>query len=589
MSIQDQQDAQTPSETKASAPEAAPAPERRWDTLGLSDEALRLIEKAGFKQPTPVQTEAIPIALSGEDLIASAQTGTGKTATFVLPMAERFAGKEGTYGLVLCPTREIAQQTQQTLELFAAPRGLRSVVLIGGIDMKIDAAALATYPQIIVATPGRLCDHLDRGNVWLDFIQVVVLDEADRMLDMGFSDQINRIMEDVPKDRQTLLFSATIPPMVEKLANKILHEPKRVAIGRTSSTATTVDQRFKFMKEEDKPRMLRRALQDEKGSIIVFTRSKDGATRVWRSLHSAGVYDATYIHSDRLQSHREQALAEFKEGKYRILIATDVAGRGIHVDDVAHVINYDLPMEAEDYVHRIGRTGRAGQTGKATTFITPRDRMTVRQIEKLTGLKIGTYDDHASERDSGREGGRDGGRRDGGHRGGRDNRGPRVEHGQQERAQSGAVAAGTISEGQVTAPSQAQGESAQLPREGGENNRRRRRRGRGGQGGGSGENRGPRHGAPAQGGDRPAFPIDDTPVGLQQGALSATSPLRAEDRPMSDDGNEGGEGRGPGNGGGGKRRRRGRRGGRGRRGNGGGAGGGDNGGGSPTTPTGAES
>jgi ATP-dependent RNA helicase RhlE len=259
-------------------------------------------------------------------------------------MVERFIGKQGTYGLVLAPTREIAQQIQASFEIFGTPRGVRSIVLIGGIDMKIDEAAIATYPQVIVATPGRLCDHLDRGNIWLEFIQMVVLDEADRMLDMGFTDQLSRIMQDVPASRQTLLFSATFTAPVEKLARKILQDPVRIAIGKPQATATTVEQAVRWMSESEKNRELRRLIQEEQGSIIVFTRSKQGATNVWRSLHSNGVYDATYIHSDRLQSHREQALAEFKEGKYRILIATDVAARGIHVDAVAHVINFDLPM-----------------------------------------------------------------------------------------------------------------------------------------------------------------------------------------------------------------------------------------------------
>ncbi|OFZ05740.1 MAG: hypothetical protein A2070_09660 [Bdellovibrionales bacterium GWC1_52_8] len=369
------------------SPEAPPIP-TSWSSLGLSQEALALIEKAGYTTPTEVQTQAIPHALAGEDLIASAQTGTGKTAGFVLPMIEKFAGREGTYGLILCPTREIAQQTQAVIEIFGTPRGVRSIVLIGGINMRRDAEAIQSYPQIIVATPGRLCDHLDRGNIWLDFIKVVVLDEADRMLDMGFSDQLSRIMQDVPEERQTLLFSATMSPTVERFAQRILFKPVRVAIGRPLSAASTVTQKLFWMKEESKNRELRRLLKEEPGSIIVFTRSKDMASRVWRSLHSRCVYDATFIHSDRPQDQREQALADFKSGKFRVLIATDVAGRGIHVDNVAHVVNFDLPLEPEDYVHRIGRTGRALATGKATSFATPRDRRLLADIEKLLGHAI---------------------------------------------------------------------------------------------------------------------------------------------------------------------------------------------------------
>ena len=392
--------------------------EKSWASLGLSDALLELIKKNGYEHPTSIQVEGIPVALAGKDLIASAQTGTGKTAVFVLPMIEKFHGREGTFGLILAPTREIAQQINATIDLFGAPRGVRSAVLIGGIDLRLDLTALQSYPQIIVATPGRLCDHIERGNIWLDYVETVVLDEADRMLDMGFSDQLARIMNEVPKKRQTLLFSATINPTVDKLAHRILHDPARVAIGNPVSTAKSVEQYFLFMKEESKGRELRKLLRREPGSVMVFTRSKDGASRVWRSLHSSGFYDATYIHSNALQSHREQALVDFKSGKARIIVATDVAGRGIHVDDVAHVVNYDLPMEAEDYVHRIGRTGRAGATGKATTFLTSRDRNGIRGLERVLGhpIQFESVDgaSPSSPPERGREGGGGGGpRRDG--------------------------------------------------------------------------------------------------------------------------------------------------------------------------------
>ena len=380
---------QNPESTLPEAPASTETkPAASWDSLKLSPETLELIRKEGYERPSPVQAETIPLAMDGYDVIASAQTGTGKTASFVLPMIEAFVGRQGTFGLILAPTREIAQQIEATIKLFGGPRGIRSAVLIGGIDMRHDVKALAEYPQIIVATPGRLCDHLDRGNIWLDYIEIVVLDEADRMLDMGFSDQLSRITEDLPAKRQTMLFSATITGTVRKLAERILFEPKAVNIGKPLTAAKTVEQRLLWMKEESKNRELQRALRREQGSVIVFTRSKDGATRVWRSLHSAGFYDATFIHSDRLQRDRELALAEFKEGKYRILIATDVAARGLHIEGVSLVVNYDLPMEAEDYVHRIGRTGRAGATGKAMTFCTSRDRGIIREIEKLVGRSI---------------------------------------------------------------------------------------------------------------------------------------------------------------------------------------------------------
>ena len=394
----------------------APANPKNWAELGLSSPLIEQLLASGYHHPTPVQGEAIPLALEGRDLLASAQTGTGKTAAFVLPLVERFAGKEGTFCLILSPTREIALQTHAVVEQFGRPRGLRSAPLIGGVDYKIDEAALRGYPQFLVATPGRLCDHLERGNIWLEFIRVVVLDEADRMLDMGFADQLSKIMRECPDDRQTLLFSATFPKTVEVLARKILHDPARVAIGKTSATASTVTQRLKFVREESKNSELLHLIDQEKGSIIVFVRSKDRATRLWRTLHSRGIYDANTIHSDKRQSDREQALNEFREGKCRILIATDVAGRGIHVDDVAHVVNYDIPLEAEDYVHRIGRTGRKGASGQATSFATGADRGLLRDIERLLGHPIDPEARPPEPSPQDRSSDRSGGRHHRGHR-----------------------------------------------------------------------------------------------------------------------------------------------------------------------------
>jgi ATP-dependent RNA helicase RhlE len=338
--------------------------------------------------------------------------------------------------LILAPTREIANQTKAVLDVYGAPLGVRSAVLIGGIDMRLDTAALNTYPQVIVATPGRLCDHLDRGNIWLDYLEVVILDEADRMLDMGFSDQLNRILDDTPKSRQTMLFSATFPPAVEKLARKILHEPRRITIGRSMKPTDAVEQHFIFTEEADKVREVSRILIKETGSCFVFARSKERTTNLWRSLRAKGILDAAHLHSDLRQRDREQALADFKEGKYRILVATDVMGRGIDVAGVAHVINYDLPRDPSDYIHRIGRTGRAAATGKATSLITRGDRETVEKLEKILGRPIrpggGGGSAGAGEARSG-DGGRGGeGRRDerdgggrGGSRGGGQQRGGR--------------------------------------------------------------------------------------------------------------------------------------------------------------------
>jgi ATP-dependent RNA helicase RhlE len=368
-------------------PAAQATPPAKWEDLGLDPRILEILAKVGFKSPTPVQAAAIPFAIEAHDVLASAATGSGKTAGFVLPTVQRFIGKSGTLILALSPTREIAQQTAAVFETFGAPFGLKATVLIGGANMRVEEAALAEYPQIIVATPGRLCDHLERGNIWLDFIQTLILDEADRMLDMGFSDQLAKITESIPKTRQTLMFSATFPPSIEKLARNVMRSPKEVKIGVAAEQKPKIDQKMIRVREEDKVNELIRLFKSEPGTVIVFARSKDRVSRLWRSLHSRLIYDATFLNSDCTQAHREKALVDFKAGTYRILIATDVAGRGIDVDDVAHVVNFDLPFEAEDYVHRIGRTGRRGRTGKATSFITDRDRELVRRIEALTGKK----------------------------------------------------------------------------------------------------------------------------------------------------------------------------------------------------------
>ena len=368
----------------------APAPEATWESLGLSSELLKLIGEAGYEKPSPVQAASIPYEMDGQDLIVSAQTGTGKTAAFVLPMIEHIKGRNGTYGLVLAPTREIALQTKAVLDQFGKPLGINSVALIGGTPLKNDEVELRNYPQIIVATPGRICDHLERGNIWLEYLEILVLDEADRMLEMGFAEQLNRILRETPNTRQTLLFSATLPPTIEKLAKTILYEPHRIQIGKQSrAAATTVEQRFVFLEEEHKLRELEHLLYEERGTVFVFARSKESAAKLWRSLRNRGFHEATQLHSDLEQNVREEALKDFKDGKYRVLIATDVVGRGIHVDDVSHVINFDLPRDADDYIHRIGRTGRAQNQGLATSLVTPRDRPTLKKIEAVIG-KVGS-------------------------------------------------------------------------------------------------------------------------------------------------------------------------------------------------------
>jgi superfamily II DNA/RNA helicase len=400
--------------------------ERSWNDLNLSSEILNLIETAGYKTPSPVQAQSIPLVMEGNDVLVSSPTGSGKTAAFVIPVVEKWKGKNGTYILALSPTREIAQQTGAIFEQFGAPLGLKTVVCIGGASIPVEKEALSSSPHIIVATPGRLCDHLERGNVWLDFIQCLIFDEADRMLDMGFSNQIDKITDVLPKQRQTLMFSATFAPAVEKLARNCMIDPKTVSIQKTLDTTPKIDQVLHWVDERRKAGLLKKIVREETGTVIIFTNAKDKVFQVWRDLIDDKSIEACYIHSDIPQSQREAAIADFKSGKYRVLVATDVVGRGIDVDDVSHVVNYDVPKEAEDYIHRIGRTGRRGRTGIATTFAIPgKDNRTIEEIAKLRGVQSPDKPEAApGDRDQGRRGGRDQGRGRPGERRPRDN-GPR--------------------------------------------------------------------------------------------------------------------------------------------------------------------
>lgn len=357
-----------------------------WSEYGLSPEMLKVIEEMGYSHPSDVQAQTIPLALAGKDVLVSSQTGSGKTASFVIPIVEKFKNKNGTYILALAPTREIAQQTGEIFQKFGNPFGMKVAVCIGGADINTEKAALALSPHIIVATPGRLCDHLERGNLWLDFIQCLVFDEADRMLEMGFAKQIDVITEQIPKSRQTLMLSATFAPQVEKLARKAMNKPEQVIISKTEQSTPKIDQMLFWLPEERKLSKLVQILREEKGTVFVFVNSKEKTFQLTRNLHHKGIQDVTYIHSDLQQEHRELAVADFKSGKFRIIVATDVMGRGIDVDDVAHVVNYDVPKEAADYIHRIGRTGRRGMTGHASTFAIPgKDDKAIAAIAKLRG------------------------------------------------------------------------------------------------------------------------------------------------------------------------------------------------------------
>lgn len=360
-----------------------------WEALNLSEDMKKVIAEAGFERPSPVQAQTIPLALQGSDVLVSSQTGSGKTASFVIPTVERFKNKNGTFVLALAPTREIAQQTGAVFEAFAAPFGMKVIVCIGGASMSEEKEALASSPHIIVATPGRLADHLERGHVWLDFIQCLIFDEADRMLEMGFAKQIDLITEQIPKSRQTLMLSATFAPEVEKLARKAMNSPQQVLIEKTEQTIPKIDQFLFWLSEDRKLNQLTRILREDKGTFFVFVNTKEKTFQLARLLINKGIEDVTYIHSDLQQEHREQAVSEFKSGKYRIIIATDVMGRGIDVDDVAHVVNYDVPKEAADYIHRIGRTGRRGLTGVASTFAIPsKDDRAIASIAKLRGIPV---------------------------------------------------------------------------------------------------------------------------------------------------------------------------------------------------------
>ncbi|MEO5590161.1 MAG: DEAD/DEAH box helicase [Gemmatimonadaceae bacterium] len=365
--------------------------------LGLRDELLRAVLDAGYTSPTPIQRQAIPLALEGRDLIGLAQTGTGKTASFTLPIIERLLaeghGDTATSAhrvrvLVLTPTRELCVQVEESFQKYGRHTSLRVAPIYGGVGIEPQTKQLVKGVDVIVATPGRLIDHMERQNVVFDDLEVLVLDEADRMLDMGFAPQLNRIVAEVPRFRQTLLFSATMPPEVEALARKYLRKPIVVQVGRRSSAASTVTHAVYPVPQSKKTDLLAKLLvEDGMDSVLIFSRTKHGADKVVRHLSSKGI-SATAMHADKSQGERTKALEDFKQGKVRVLVATDIAQRGLDVSGISHVINYDVPQQAEDYVHRIGRTGRAAASGDAFTFMAPDEIAMVRSIERVIGEPI---------------------------------------------------------------------------------------------------------------------------------------------------------------------------------------------------------
>lgn len=349
--------------------------------LGIAPALLESLEQFHFKMPTPIQAQAIPVAIQGKDLVGIAQTGTGKTLAFGVPMIQRLSQIKGQ-GLVVLPTRELALQVDGVLRNIGHRLRLRTAILIGGMSLQPQVQALAKNPHIIVATPGRLIDHMNQKNLRLNNVRIAVLDEADRMLDMGFAPQIQKILSALPKDRQTMLFSATMPSEIMKVAAHHMKLPIRVEIAPTGTTVEQVTQELFIVAREQKLGLLHKLLQTYRGSTLIFARTKHGTKKVAQQIRAFGI-SAAELHSNRSLSQRREALEGFKMGKYRVLAATDIASRGIDVVGIELVLNYDLPSTSEDYVHRIGRTARAGAGGHAITFATPDQQKEVRAIERL--------------------------------------------------------------------------------------------------------------------------------------------------------------------------------------------------------------
>ncbi len=361
-----------------------------FSQLGLVDAQVRACQTLGYKEPTPIQRQAIPVILNGQDLIGCAETGTGKTAAFLLPIIQKITEKArpGVRVLVLAPTRELASQIHKNYGELNSTRMNRAVSVIGGANMRTQLTELRKAPSVVIATPGRLLDLIERRAINLSGIEFLVLDEADRMLDMGFLPAIRRILALVPPRRQTLLFSATMSSDIENLARTTLKQPKLIEVSRRGNAPTTVDQVAYPVAQESKTALLLDLLERETFErVLVFTRTRRGAERLAHIL-MAREHSANRIHADRTQGQRESALRGFRDGRTRVLVATDIAARGLDVDSVSHVINYDVPSAPEDYVHRIGRTGRAGNAGKAITIVTPVDELSMRGIERLTGQPV---------------------------------------------------------------------------------------------------------------------------------------------------------------------------------------------------------
>jgi ATP-dependent RNA helicase RhlE len=379
----------------------------QFEDLQLIEPLLRAVQAAGYAQPTPIQEQAIPLVMNQRDILGCAQTGTGKTAAFALPIIQRLvatkpAGGRYLRALVLAPTRELASQIGESFDVYGRFSPIRQITIFGGVNQRPQVSRLQRGADVLVATPGRLLDLMGQGYVRLDRLEFLVLDEADRMLDMGFIHDVRRIIAKAPRDRQTLLFSATMPPDIQALADDILDNPAHVAVTPVASTVEAIQQAVYFVEKPHKPALLKHLLDDRTMQrVLVFTRTKHGANKVVTQLLQASV-NAEAIHGNKSQSAREHALAGFKAGKIRVLVATDIASRGIDVDNITHVVNYDLPNEPESYVHRIGRTGRAGASGIAYSFCDATERPYLRDIERLIQQHIPKEVGHPFESQGGK-------------------------------------------------------------------------------------------------------------------------------------------------------------------------------------------
>jgi len=368
-----------------------------FEQLDLINPILKALQEEGYTSPTPIQEQSIPIVLKGKDLLGCAQTGTGKTAAFSIPILQKLYKSEknrGIKALVLTPTRELAIQIDESFNAYGRFTGVRHTVIFGGVPQKSQTDALRRGVDVLIATPGRLLDLINQGFISLKTLEFFVLDEADRMLDMGFIHDIKRILPLIPKKRQTLFFSATMPPEIAKLANTILFQPEKVEVAPVSSTVDMIQQSVYFVDKKDKNHLLLSLLKNpEIESVLIFTRTKHGADKLAKLLIKEGT-EAAAIHGNKSQNARQRALSSFKDHTLRVLIATDIAARGIDVDQLSHVINYELPNVPETYVHRIGRTGRAGHEGVAIAFCEPEELPYLKDIQKLIGIRIPVVANH---------------------------------------------------------------------------------------------------------------------------------------------------------------------------------------------------